>query len=417
MLHFLLLVAEALLPVAMLLGTLLGFAWQRRLFEVRTPAKYGMVLGLITAAALAALKMGTGLIVREYYNLSLLIVIIPFECLLLLSLFHSRNLSSEKAASPFMRALFFVIAASWTAYYLPDIFIYPSQFAVGVVQVVSSDFVFIVVGYLAGLLLCILTCRAAYKVCADVPLKTLFPLMAALLGIFIVQQLIVLGQILLGRGLLPRYDWALDLIIFLLNNAGLTFFGLAGISAILALFLWQRSRSASALGDNPAERRKYKSLMNARARWSRGYLCLLMTGVLLLTVGSYYSNKKVELSPPLAVAVTDGQILLPLTMVSDGALHRFVYTTKSGVDIRYIVIKKSDTAYGVGLDACDVCGAGGGYYERKGQVICILCDVVMNKATIGFAGGCNPVPLPFKIADGNLIIDTKSLEAEEPRFL
>jgi uncharacterized membrane protein len=41
----------------------------------------------------------------------------------------------------------------------------------------------------------------------------------------------------------------------------------------------------------------------------------------------------------------------------------------------------------------------------------------MNKATIGFAGGCNPVPLPFTIKDGHVIIDIESLEAEESRFL
>ncbi|MDR1124866.1 MAG: DUF2318 domain-containing protein [Deltaproteobacteria bacterium] len=417
MLHFLILVSETLLPVAMLLGALLGFAWQRRLFEVRTPAKYGAALGLAAAASLAGLKMGTGFIVREYYNLAVLLVTIPFELLLLAYLFRSRAMSSEKAASPLMRAMFFVVAAAWTAYYLPDIFIYPSHFAVGVVQVVSSEFVFIVVGYLTGLLLCALSCRAAYKVCADIPIKTLFPLLALLLLIFIVQQAVVVGQILLGRGLMPRYDWALDLIIFLLDNARLTFIGLVAVSALLALILWRRSRRAAITGENPAEVRKGRSLMNSRIRWSRGYLALLFTGLLLLTVGSYYNNLEAELSPPLAVEVKDGRIALPLAMVGDGALHRFVYTSRAGVDIRYIVIKKSETAYGVGLDACDVCGAGGGYYERKGQVVCILCDVVMNKSTIGFAGGCNPVPLPFRIGDGNLIIDLEDLEAEESRFL
>jgi uncharacterized membrane protein len=285
------------------------------------------------------------------------------------------------------------------------------------VQVVSSDFVFIIVGYLAGLLLCVLTCRAMYKVCAAVPLNMLFLLVTALLAIFIAQQLVIVGQILLGRGLLPRYDWALDLIIFLLNHSRLTFFGLVGISAALALILWGCSRRANIEGDNPAEKRKYKSLMRARIRWSKGCLSLLAAGLLLLTAGAYYDSRQVELSPPLAVAAADGRIALPLTMVGDGTLHRFVHTSRAGVNIRYIVIKKSETAYGVGLDACDICGSGGGYYERKGQVICILCDVVMNKATIGFAGGCNPVPLPFTIRDGSLIIDTENLEAEESRFL
>jgi uncharacterized membrane protein len=46
----------------------------------------------------------------------------------------------------------------------------------------------------------------------------------------------------------------------------------------------------------------------------------------------------------------------------------------------------------------------------------MLCDVVMNIATIGFPGGCNPVPLKYRASDGGLIIDTKDLEAEKRRF-
>jgi uncharacterized membrane protein len=116
------------------------------------------------------------------------------------------------------------------------------------------------------------------------------------------------------------------------------------------------------------------------------------------------------------MTVTDDEISHAVTVVGDGALHRFVYKSSQGVDIRNIIIKKSETAFGVGLDACDVCGPSG-YYERKGQVICILCDVVMNKSTIGFAGGCNPVPLKFSLKDGYLIIKTEDLEAEALRFL
>lgn len=417
MLHFLVLVTDTLLLVAMLTGMLMGYAKQRRLFEVRLPAERGAVMGALTAVVLAGLKMGTGFIVREYYNLAVLAVMIPAEALLLLCLVRSRALSSEKAASPLVRVLFFMVAAAWAAYYLPDIVIFPSHFAVGVVQVVSSEFVFIIVGYLAGLLLCLFTCYAMYTVSRAIPVKILFPLVSAALLAFMCRQLVTAGQIPLGRGFFPRYDWALDVIIFLLNNAELIFFCVTAIAAALALVLWVRSRSAAIEGENPAERRKGKSLMITRMRWSKAALTSLLLGLLLMTVGMHYNNKEVELSPPVAMAVSDGNILLPLALVGDGALHRFVYTSRGGTDIRYIVIKKSETAYGVGLDACDVCGAGGGYYERKGQVVCILCDVVMNKSTIGFAGGCNPVPLPFTIKDGQLVINIEDLEAEEARFL
>ena len=40
----------------------------------------------------------------------------------------------------------------------------------------------------------------------------------------------------------------------------------------------------------------------------------------------------------------------------------------------------------------------------------------MNKGTIGFPGGCNPVPIAYIIHDGNIKIKTADLEAEAHRF-
>jgi uncharacterized membrane protein len=168
-------------------------------------------------------------------------------------------------------------------------------------------------------------------------------------------------------------------------------------------------------GENPAQLRKAKAGARRQRRFGTVVLAGLLFSLLILTVGQSYANRKVELVPPVELPATEGRILIPLENVNDGNLYRFVYKTSDGVDVRYIVIRKSDVAYGVGLDACDVCGATG-YYQRKDQVICILCDVVMNISTIGFAGGCNPVPLKYVIESGNLVIETSALEAEKRRF-
>jgi uncharacterized membrane protein len=417
MLHFLILVVETLFPVAVLAGMLPGFARRRELFELRPPAGRGAALGVLIAGILAALKTGTGFIVREYYDLAVLGVMIPAELLLLFPLFRDRSLPAEKAAGPLLRGVVFVLTASWGAYYLPDIFIFPSRFAVGVVQVVSSEFVIIVAGYLAGLLLCLFVCRALYRVCAAVPARIMLPVLCAAVSVSVFRQLIAAGQMLLGRGLLPRNDAALDLIIVLLGMIRPLFFCVMIVAALPAFFILAGFGNTPVQGSNPAEKRKARSRIIGNARRSKAVLVSLSLCLLLMTAGVHADSREVELSPPTATAATEGLIRLPLAEVNDGALRRFVYTSRKGVNIRYIVIKKSASAYGVGLDACDVCGAGGGYYERKGQVICTLCDVVMNKSTIGFAGGCNPVPLPFRIEGGLLIIRADDLEAEAPRFM
>ena len=102
--------------------------------------------------------------------------------------------------------------------------------------------------------------------------------------------------------------------------------------------------------------------------------------------------------------------------MNDGHLHRFEYTTEKNVTIRWIVVKKPNAAtYGVGFDACEVCG-NAGYYERGSQVVCKRCDVVMNINTIGFKGGCNPIPLAYEVGDGNLVFKLEDLLAGEKEF-
>ena len=128
------------------------------------------------------------------------------------------------------------------------------------------------------------------------------------------------------------------------------------------------------------------------------------------------ANKVVELSPVEDAEVKGDDVYVTFEQVADGHLHRFGYTTKNGVQIRFIVIKKpNSSSYGVGLDACDICGETG-YYEKDGQVVCKLCDVVMNINTIGFKGGCNPIVIPYTVDNGNIIVPIEGLEEYEHEF-
>jgi uncharacterized membrane protein len=115
------------------------------------------------------------------------------------------------------------------------------------------------------------------------------------------------------------------------------------------------------------------------------------------------------------MGIVGDEIRIPLEQVEDGHLHRFAWKTSDGTEVRFIVIRKSAAAYGVGLDACDICG-NTGYYERREEVICRLCDVVMNKSTIGFKGGCTPVPLADAVREGAMSVLLEDLEKEKGRF-
>ena len=80
-----------------------------------------------------------------------------------------------------------------------------------------------------------------------------------------------------------------------------------------------------------------------------------------------------------------------------------------------MIKKPNSKSYGIGLDACDICGETG-YYEKDGQVVCKLCDVVMNISTIGFKGGCNPIVIPYEIKNGQIIVPISGLLEYEREF-
>ena len=149
-----------------------------------------------------------------------------------------------------------------------------------------------------------------------------------------------------------------------------------------------------------------------------GSLVCICLCTVIMTVVKTNDTKQVELSAPEAYTVDEqaGVILVPMEAVSDGHLHRFEYKTEKNINVRWIVVKKPGSAsYGVGLDACEVCG-NAGYFERSGQVICKRCDVVMNINTIGFKGGCNPIPLSYEVKDGSLVFKLSDIIAGEKEF-
>lgn len=134
-----------------------------------------------------------------------------------------------------------------------------------------------------------------------------------------------------------------------------------------------------------------------------------------LTVGVAATRQTVTLSPPEQYSLKSGVATITVAQVADGHLHRFQYKAKDGTVMRFIIIKKNGGAYGVGLDACENCGDAG-YYEKDGKIICKKCDVAINLATIGFKGGCNPVPLPYQAGGGKITIQTADLDALSSHF-
>jgi uncharacterized membrane protein len=373
-------------------------------------------LGIVAALIYAVLKRNTGFAVREYYDLGVLLPSIVASFCFFCCLWWVFS-DDNKIYRLVFHFFVLCVVATWTAYCLPDLLLYPFEFAVGMDTIFNTDFMYKVVGYVFGLLVLFLTGLAYFFAASSekLPLRGVLSALALEVLVMGAFQVLTVAQILLGRNLIPRYRWLMRPVMWFLPRVNGFAYALMGLALILSLALFARLRFTPLTGENPAQLRKAKAGARRQKRFGTVVLAGLLFSLLVITVGQSYANREVELSPPIEFPATGNRIVIPLEDVNDGNLHRFVHKASDGTGVRYIVIRKSDVAYGVGLDACDVCGATG-YYQRKDQVICILCDVVMNISTIGFAGGCNPVPLKYVIESGSLVIETSALEAEKRRF-
>ncbi|MDR2245633.1 MAG: Fe-S-containing protein [Treponema sp.] len=387
-------------------------------------ALWGCAAGAGAALVLTVLRRTTALISRGVFNLWILSFAIVFGILHIL--FQWGLLQKPLRKIPFLKNrpslagtipdyTAALLLAALLFYALPTIFLYPTEFALAGESVFTTDFLFKFIGFAAGLLVVVLSALTLYKTGRAMPEPLLRALLAAALLINICNQLVVIVQFLLARRIIPMIRWLFRIIVAASNYNFVFLYVLMGLGFLLPLTVFIQSFRALPVCNNPAERRKFRFSRRINRRCCLTVAAGFALSVFLFTFVKSYIERGVVLSPAEPMTLAGEEILIPITQVEDGHLHRFVYTASDNTEVRFIVIKKNAVAYGVGLDACDICGPTG-YYERKDEVICRLCDVVMNISTIGFAGGCNPVPLAYNLRSGSMIIETANLENEKTRF-
>ncbi|MDR1160502.1 MAG: Fe-S-containing protein, partial [Syntrophomonadaceae bacterium] len=300
-------------------------------------------------------------------------------------------------------------------YTLPDIFLYPTEFLMMGESAFSTDFLFKLIGYSAGLLLVFLAGLFLFKAGINLSGKTYMILLTISVGVNAVNQILKVTQSLYAQRIIPTSRFLFNILKQAVNYNDYFLYMIMAVTFLIPAVLWLKNRNQKEPYANPAEHRKIKASLRSKRRWSVAVIFGYALAVLCLTVVKTYEAREVVLSPIEPMNIIGDEIIIPSANIMDGHLHRFMYTASDGTGVRFIVIKKNETTYGVGLDACDICGPTG-YYERKDEIICKLCDVVMNKATIGFKGGCNPVPLAYTMESGNMVIQTAHLEKEKGRF-
>ncbi len=211
-------------------------------------------------------------------------------------------------------------------------------------------------------------------------------------------------------------DLIFSIMIFGDSHAKTLIYVLLFVGVLMLAYVFFSNIKIKGEFKNNALRRKARAIARSARRYSFTLFMCILSSVFVLTVVHYYATKPPELAAPQAYEIKENKIIVKFEDINDGHLHRFSYITPKGYNLRFIAVKKTTgEAYGLGLDACEICGIAG-YYERGDEVICKMCDVVMNKNTIGFKGGCNPIPFPYEVEKNMIIIDIDDLLREEDRF-
>lgn len=316
-----------------------------------------------------------------------------------------------------LTALGLIVIACLLLYKVPVVIFLPLQFLGLGENIFTTMYLLKIIGFLGGWLACILVCVGAYKLLSKSSLRFVtanFSVLYILSGF--INFVAIIGIInsyyrkrfKLPSGLrksIPKLITAENFVVFLI----------VAIIIVVAVIFFFKHIKIHGEYENPAQHR----LLRRYERDCRRIACFVFVlGTFTLfdfTVIKKKANKLVELSPSEDFQIEENRIFIPLEQVSDGHLHRFSWENSKGTTIRFIIVQKKGTNFGVGFDACEVCG-NVGYYERKNEVVCNRCDVVMNKNTIGLKGGCNPIPLASFIEDGGIIIYTEDLDRESGRF-
>ncbi|MBE5970471.1 MAG: DUF2318 domain-containing protein [Lachnospiraceae bacterium] len=299
---------------------------------------------------------------------------------------------------------------------LPTVFAYPFNFDVADNTIFSTDFIYRFVGFLFGIALSILVGFFSYKVIRDT--KSKMSLIFVYIEIFI-QAFYYSGlaiKLLITRRIIKQTHFLFE-IVKIVNNYSKYFIIIMLIVAVVAgIILIINNLKVTDEYSNPAELRKIKAKMRNRRRVSVALFVCVALAIFVLTFIDAYNNKEPD-EAPVEECIDEGEnLVVPYEYVEDGHLHRFAYTTEDGVQVKFIIVQKpGTTTYGVGLDACDICGDAG-YYERGDQIVCRRCDVVMNKNTIGLPGGCNPIVIDYYVENAKIYVPKATLVEHQDEF-
>jgi FTR1 family protein len=270
----------------------------------------------------------------------------------------------------------------------------------------SSDGLQTWIGTILGLAAAIAVGLFFFKGTIKIPLHRFFSVTTVILWL-VAAQLAITGLHEISEAQwIPSSKQEMAIIGPAVRNELFFFVFIFGAAILLILREWLTPPAQKNSTMNEAEHRLLESQRRRQRRWMIAAATACLVVILALTADFVYAHA--NSAPPAShkVAPSSELIHIPLADVQDGNLH--IFTVNSGAqDFRFIIIRKPQ-GWGVALDACRICGAEG--YRQDGQnVVCRHCGSAIYIPTIGEAGGCNPVGLPFQIQGSEIVVNVSAI--------
>ena len=400
--------------VMILIGAIMGYVKAAYGTKAGKLMLISVGAGTLGAILMAILKTATDMLDTGAWNLR--IYIASFAAFVLFIVFTALKKVLKKLEALLPCIMLGILIFLHMVYSYSDFFVFPNTIMLTEDSVISTVFLTKMAGVVLGFIITLVMAFAAHR--SFRKLKRTEGLVLIILALLVTQvkQVAAAFSIMLARRILSSNHVLFTVAKFSNNNSNLFVYLTMAVLFIAVLLLLIRSAHVNEPYSNPAQHRKIIFKWRMIRRWCVTAIVTIAVSVFTMTVIYEIANKPVELSPIEECEIKDDALYIPFEQVEDGHLHRFGYESENGITIRVIVIKKpNSSAYGIGLDACDICGETG-YYEKDGEVVCNKCDVVMNINTIGYKGGCNPIVIDYQISNGHIIIPVEGLLEHESEF-
>jgi uncharacterized membrane protein len=175
-----------------------------------------------------------------------------------------------------------------------------------------------------------------------------------------------------------------------------------------------RRRQPSAVPASGAERRKAEWSARRERAWMAAVYASSFIFIVLVTAQFIYAKSKTALSPAQPVSFADGRVVIPITDIGDGKLHRYVADV-NGTPVRFLLYRKPEGKAVAVFDACEICGPVG-FYDSPEGIVCKNCDAPITAMSMGQPGGCNPIPLKAEVEGDNVVVTQTALSEKAAFF-